>query len=187
MWAVKSLKLCNFNGILLSKEYKILDEKVQKCYASWHWRVMQSLRKNWLLVSNVTWGIWWTLMQAVASLKICNLMCYFCRKYIMFETKKIQRSYVSWHWRMMQNLRKNRLWKNDMRNLGNFDLSTWQSQSLHFNGFLLSKVYNVWAKKLRGSWQWGLMQYFNKKIDWWFEKWLKGCVRYICASLIFWV
>ena len=26
-------------------------------------------------------------MQAVATLKICTLMCYFCRKYIMFEPK----------------------------------------------------------------------------------------------------
>ena len=28
------------------------------------------------------------LMQAVASLKICTLKCYFCWKYIMFEPKK---------------------------------------------------------------------------------------------------
>ena len=27
--------------------------------------------------SKMTWGIWWILMRAVASLKICTLMCYF--------------------------------------------------------------------------------------------------------------
>ena len=33
----------------------VLREKVQKSYFSWHWRVMQSLKKNWLLVSKMTW------------------------------------------------------------------------------------------------------------------------------------
>ena len=33
----------------------VLHEKVQKSYFSWHWRVMQSLKKNWLLVSKMTW------------------------------------------------------------------------------------------------------------------------------------
>ena len=44
-------KNLHFDGLLLSKEYTFLDEKVQKSYISCHWRVMQSLRKNWLLVS----------------------------------------------------------------------------------------------------------------------------------------
>ena len=84
----KSVNL-NFNGLLLSKAYKVLDEKVQKSYASWNWRV----KRNWLLVPKMTWGIWWILMRAVASLKICTLMCYFCWKYVW--AKKVQRSYVS--------------------------------------------------------------------------------------------
>ena len=33
--------------------------------------------------------------------------------------------------------------KVDMSNLTNFDLSTWKSQNLHFNGLFLTKVYNV--------------------------------------------
>ena len=68
-----------FDWIRLCKAYKYLDKKVQKSYVSWHWRVMQSLKKNWLLVPKMTWGIWWILMRAVASLKICTLMCYFCQ------------------------------------------------------------------------------------------------------------
>ena len=51
-----------FDWIHLSKAYKCLDEKVQKSYVSWHWRVMQSLKKNWPLVPKMTWGIWWILM-----------------------------------------------------------------------------------------------------------------------------
>ena len=30
---------------------------------SWHWIVMQSLKKNWLMVPKITWGIWWILIQ----------------------------------------------------------------------------------------------------------------------------
>ena len=67
---------------------KDLDEKLQKSYVSWHWRVMQSLKKSWLLAPKITWGIWWTLMQAVASLKICTLMCYFCQQHLKFLLKK---------------------------------------------------------------------------------------------------
>ena len=69
----------HFDWIHLSKAYKYLDEKVQRSYVSWHWRAMQSLKKNWLLVPKMTWGNWWILMPAVASLEICNLMYYFCQ------------------------------------------------------------------------------------------------------------
>ena len=41
--------------------------------------------------------------------------------------------------------------KIDMRNLTNFDPSTWKSQNLHFNGLLLTKVYKVWAWKVQRS------------------------------------
>ena len=41
--------------------------------------------------------------------------------------------------------------KIDRRNLTNLDLlSTQKSQKLHFNGLLLTKVYNVSAKESRG-------------------------------------
>ena len=33
--------------------------------------------------------------------------------------------------------------KNDMRNLVNFNTSSGKSENLHFDGLLLSKVYNV--------------------------------------------
>ena len=32
-------------------------------------------KKNWHLVAKTTWGIWWILMWAVASLEISVLMC----------------------------------------------------------------------------------------------------------------
>ena len=46
MRAVESLKILHFDGLLLRKAYKVLDEKILKSYVSWHWRVMQSLKKD---------------------------------------------------------------------------------------------------------------------------------------------
>ena len=43
----------------------------------WHWRVLQSLKKNWLLVPKATWGVYLILMGAVASPKIYTLMYHF--------------------------------------------------------------------------------------------------------------
>ena len=38
--------------------------------------------------------------------------------------------------------------KNDMKNLESFHQSTWNSQNWDFDGILLSKVENVWGRKL---------------------------------------
>ena len=72
------------NELLLFKAYKCLDETVQKSYVSWHLRVMQILKKNWLLVSKKTWGIWWISMQVWKF----ALWCATFVESIMLEPKK---------------------------------------------------------------------------------------------------
>ena len=62
--------ILHFDGLLLSKSCTVSAKKVQKSYLSWHWRVMQSLKKNWLLVPKMTWGIWWIFTQPLKSPKI---------------------------------------------------------------------------------------------------------------------
>ena len=52
-----SLKDFHFNGLLLSKVYIVWAKKVQRKYLSWHWRVMQNLKNNWLVAWKMTWGI----------------------------------------------------------------------------------------------------------------------------------
>ena len=42
----------------LSKVHNVWGKKLQKSYVSWHWTVMQYLKKNWLVVWKMTWGIW---------------------------------------------------------------------------------------------------------------------------------
>ena len=79
------------------------------------------LKKDWLAVSNMTWRIWWVFTQPLKSLKI-SFWWLFLSKVYKVRAIKIQRSYLSWHWIVMQNL--NKPWpccfKNGMRNWVNF-------------------------------------------------------------------
>ena len=55
----KVLKLLSArNQNWLSKPFKVSAKKVQKIYLSWYRRVTQNLKKNWLVVWNMTWGNW---------------------------------------------------------------------------------------------------------------------------------
>ena len=83
-WAVGSLKFCTLMGsfspnhIFQLKKYRRVIS-----YDSWHRRMMHSLKKNWLVVSNMTWGIW-------STQKSENLfsMGSFCPKHTRFELQK---------------------------------------------------------------------------------------------------
>ena len=55
--------------------------------------------------------------------------------------------------------------KNDMNNPVNFNSSSGRSEIVHFDGIFLSKVCNVWAKKIQTS--------CVVKNDLWFQKWHK--------------
>ena len=63
--------------------------------------------------------------------------------------------------------------KNDMRNLVNFNASSGNSENLHFNGQLLLKVWNVWAKKN-----------IELRNDLWFQKWHKEFGEQVVESKV---
>ena len=65
------------------------------------------------------------------------------------SAKKVQKNYLSQHWKMIRTLKKKRTFslKNEMRNLVNFNANSGISENLHFDGLILSKVFSVWAKK----------------------------------------
>ena len=107
-------KILHFDGLLLSKLCTVSAKKVQKSYLLWHWRVIQSLKKNSLFVWKMTWEIWRILTRPVKNLKIRTLVGYFCQKYVMFELKWYRRV-VSW--------KKTYGFKNYVRNLVNFHTS----------------------------------------------------------------
>ena len=111
--ALQSLKNFHFNGLLLSKVYILLAKKVQRNNISWNWREIQNLEGNRLVVSKLARGIRQILTWALESLKNFHFNGLLLRKLCILWAKKVQRSYPSWHWRVMQNLKKNWLaaWK----------------------------------------------------------------------------
>ena len=38
-------------------------KKVQRSYVWWHWILMQNLKENWLVLSEMTWRIWQIFVQ----------------------------------------------------------------------------------------------------------------------------
>ena len=145
----------------LLKVYKVLAKKAQSRYVSWYWRVVQNLNKNQFVVSKMTRN-WWILIWALKTQINCNLTGPFRAKYITFDLKKYRGVIIHDTEKSCKiESCKNWLvvWKITWRN--------WQMtrelenrKYLHFNGLLLTKVYNVCAKKVQRSyvwWHWILM------------------------------
>ena len=127
---VKLNRICTFIGSFCWKEMQ-------------NWRVIQNLKKSWFVVSNMT-RIWWILTRALESLKYCTLIESFCAKYITFNLKSTE-GYLSWHWRVIKNLKKSWLvvWK---MTSGIWQIFTRALKSLwDFNGIHLSEVEHVWV------------------------------------------
>ena len=78
----------DFYVILSSKVKNAWSWNLQRSYKSWQWRMMQNLKRNWLVVSKLKWGISRVLTRALKSLKIGTLMGSFWTKHITFELKK---------------------------------------------------------------------------------------------------
>ena len=74
------------------------------------------------------------------------------------STKKVQKSYLSWHWRVIK------LWRKTNFLFEKWQREQWKSENLHFDGLLLPKVCNVWAKKLRGVVSWKTTYCFKNDI-----------------------
>ena len=109
---VKFHQICTLIGYFCWNCRKFQLKKVWRKYASWYQRVVQNLKKNLFFVSKMT-RIWWSLIWALKSLKkLCFYWSLLCKVYNVWP-KNVQRSYISWHWRVMQNLEKNWLvvWK----------------------------------------------------------------------------
>ena len=83
----ENLKIGTLMGSFYPQQ-KMYELKIYSRAVSWQWRMMQNLKKNWLVTSKLTWEIWRILTQAIRNHK-----------------------------------------------------------NLQFNGLLLTKVFNVWAKK----------------------------------------
>ena len=67
----------------------------------------------WLVVSRLIWWIWRILTQTLGSLKNLHFNELFLIKVFKVSAKILQRSYLSRHWKVIQNSRRNWLvvWK----------------------------------------------------------------------------
>ena len=97
----------DFDGILLSKVENVWAENLQGSYVSWQLRMMQKSKRNWLVNSKLTWGIWRSLTRALENLKNLHFNGLPLTKVYNVWAKKVQGSYVWWHWILMQNLKEN--------------------------------------------------------------------------------
>ena len=123
------------------------------------WRMMQNLKRNWLVISKLTWGIWWILTQALQSPKKFYFDVLLLRKVYITWARKVHRSYLSWNWRGVQNLKRNRLVVSKLAS------GIWQNltealeslKNFHFTRLLLSKVCILWTIKVQRNnllWNW---------------------------------
>ena len=62
----------DFDRILLSKVENVCAWNSPRSSVSWQWRMTQNLKRNWLVVSKFTWGIWQILTWTPNSLKILH-------------------------------------------------------------------------------------------------------------------
>ena len=89
-------QFCTLIGYFCWKHIKISAKRIQRSCVSWNWRLMQNLKKNWFVVSKLT-RIWWILIRALKSLKNLHFDWSFTWKACNVWSKKVQRSYLSWH------------------------------------------------------------------------------------------
>ena len=140
---IKLHQICTLIESFCWKYIKKFAIKVQRSYVSLPWRLMQTLAKNWSVVSKMT-RIWWFLSRALESIKNLHFHWFLLCKVFNVWLKKTQRSYFSWHGRVTQYLKKNGL-GNNMKNMANFHQSNWKCQNWDFDGILQSKVEKVWG------------------------------------------
>ena len=139
----------NFDKILLSKVENVWASNLQWNYVSWQWRMIQKLKRNWFVVLKLTWGTSQILTPAFESLKNLSFNWLLVTKVYIVWATKVQRSYLSWHWRVMQILKKDwpvvwkktwEIWQIFTKALKVSKLGLWYPIKLG----LLSKVEKVW-------------------------------------------
>ena len=158
-WALESLKILSFDWLLLCKVYNLWHKKVQGSYLSWHWSVMQYLKKNWLVVWRMTWGIRKIFTRALESVNIGTLMGSLRPKQKMYELRIYRGGMCHYNeewfkiWRELTCR-----FKIEMRNFMNFDQSTRKFQKFALGSFY-PKYIIFQLRKYRGV-------MFDGTVDW---------------------
>ena len=77
-----------------------------RSYLLWNWRGIQNLERNWLVVSKLAKAIWHILTWLLKSLKGFHFNGLLLSKVCIVWAEKVERSYLLWHWGIMQILKK---------------------------------------------------------------------------------
>ena len=108
---------------------KMYELKIYSKVVSWQWRIMQKLKRNWLVSSKLTWEIWRILTRALENLINLHFNgLLFNKVYNVWAKKSIGEFCL-----MALNIdatfegKLTCAFKNDMRNLANFHQSMFES------------------------------------------------------------
>ena len=139
---VKFHQICTLTGYVCWKYIMFQLKKVWSKYVSWYQRVVQNLKKNLLFVSKMT-RIWWILIWALKSLTKLHFDWSLLWKVYNIWPKKAQRSYISWHLRVMQNLKKKDFWFGKLRD----EFGKFSSEHLKLSKLVFSWDHFVQGRK----------------------------------------
>ena len=92
---------------------------------------------------SLIWGIWRIFPRALESLINFHFNGFHLNKVYIVWTKKVQRSHLSWNWRWIETLERNRYVVSKLAK-GIWQILTWalkRFKSFHFNELLFCKVY----------------------------------------------
>ena len=138
-----------FDRLLSSKVYKISARKIQRSYASWHWRVVQNLKiscfkddKNLVHFKPTTKKSKTFVLRLVPFVQ--SIKCF-----DLNSTSEIYFLTLNSHAKFEEKLPCGM--ENDTRNLGKFHQNAWKYQNWYFHEILLPKVENKWGKNLQRS------------------------------------
>ena len=125
-----------------------------------------------LVFSKMAWGNGWTIIRALKSLKKCTLIGFFCQKHIMFQLENFRENML-WHWRVMQNLKKNDSWLEKWV-FGWFSCE--MSKTWKFALWWASFVQSIWRFRWKITEELCLMTLKSdakvwRKTECWFQKW----------------
>ena len=163
-------------GYFCPKYLKFELKKIRKSYLSWHWTMISNLNKPWPCGFKNGLRNWVNFHYSTQkSEKLCIdglLLSKGCNA----SARKLQRDYVSWHWKVYNAKVKGKLtcgFKNAIRNLANFRASRQKFENLHFDWILFPKAYkdlDETIQKSYVSWHWRVSKFW-RKTDSWFQNW----------------
>ena len=121
-----------FHSFFLSKVYEVWAKKYRGVIFHDTGQWYKIWKNPDLLVSKMAWGIEWTFIRALKSLKNCTLMGSFCSKHIIFQLEHFRGITCHGTKRWLEKWQKefglslceqSNVWK---RNLVNFHTSSWK-------------------------------------------------------------